>query len=71
MAKKLVVVAEVTCDGSATALTAKSIGMERIEACHAQIIDDTTQAVIGTYEGTSITIDGTNTKKHLLFCYGY
>jgi hypothetical protein len=71
MAKKLVVVTEVVCDGSATALTAASIGMERIEAAHAQNIDDTAQAVIGTYEGTSITINGTSSKKHLLFCYGY
>jgi hypothetical protein len=45
--------------------------MERIEAAHAQNIDDTAQAVIGTYEGTSITINGTSSKKHLLFCYGY
>lgn len=71
LAKKLCVVAEVTCDGSATELTANSIGMERIESCHAQNINDTAQAVIGTYEGTSITINGTSSKKHLLFAYGY
>ena len=71
MAKKLMVVATVYCDGSATAITAKEIGMERIEACHSQTVDDGTQAVIGTYAGTSITFDGTNQKPHLLFAYGY
>lgn len=71
MAKKILVICEVTCDGSASSMTASQIGLSRIEASHAQNIDDTAQAVIGTYSGTSITVNGTNTKKHLVFCYGY
>lgn len=71
LAKKILVVVEVTCDGSASSLSAAKVGLERIEAAHAQNIDDTAQAVIGTYQGTAITVNGTNTKKHLVFCYGY
>jgi len=71
LASKLLVVALVYCDGSASELTANEVGMQRIEAVLTQTVDDGTQAVVGTYEGSSVTIDGTNQKYHLAFLWGY
>jgi outer membrane lipoprotein-sorting protein len=71
LASKLLVVATCYCSGSSEAITAREVGMEKIECVLTQTVDDGTQAVVATYEGTSIYIDGTNQKTHLVFMWGY
>jgi len=69
---RVLVVAELTGDGSATGVTAASLGLSYIDYFWSMDVDDDAQLGTSDYTGSSITIDAiTNTKKQLIFVVGY
>ena len=72
MGDRVMVVVEITGDGSTTSVTAASVGLQRIDAAFSHSIDDTGNGYISDYSGSSITMTAVdNTKKRLFFFIGY
>ena len=68
----LLKIVKVTGDGSATTMTAGSIGLSYITAVWTQDVDDDNALQISTYSGTTITFEAiTATKVQLFFVLGY
>jgi hypothetical protein len=66
------VAAEITGDGSATSITALSLGLTRIDLVWWADVDDDNALQTSTYAGTSITTEAISSgKKQLLFCIGH
>lgn len=72
IADLLLKIVEVTGDGSATTMTAGSIGLSYITAVWATDVDDDNALMFSTYSGTSITFEAiSSTKKQVFFVLGY
>lgn len=68
----VLVIAEITGDGSETSKTAKELGLERVVTSWWQDIDDDNAMQCSSPDGTTITHEAiTSTKKQLLFAIGY